>query len=173
VETARHPLETHGPKVLASRMVRDYFHQLYTPAALSSRALSADGFQPARELASWRSTVVGAWPGVRVVHVETGGVGDAPAVGATLSLRASVDLAGLSTDDVVVEALYGRVDEHDQLLSPERLVLSPAGTGEDGLPRYDGQVPLERAGSYGYTVRVLPRHPLLAGTAELALVTTA
>jgi starch phosphorylase len=116
---------------------------------------------------------VNAWPGVRVVHVEAGGVGSTPAVGGELSLRASVDLGGLSADDVAVEALYGRVDEHDELGSPVRVLLTPAGTGEDGLPRYDGQVPLERAGAYGYTVRVLPRHELLAGFAELALVTTA
>jgi starch phosphorylase len=173
VEMVRHTLETLGPKVLASRMLRDYVHELYTPAALSSRALSADGYQPARELAAWRSSVTASWPGVRVVHVEAGGVGDTPAVGSVLSLRASVDLAGLEPEDVHVEALYGRVDEHDQLRTPVRVALSPAGTGEDGLPRYDGQVPLERAGAYGYTVRVLPRHPLLATSADLALVTTA
>jgi starch phosphorylase len=107
------------------------------------------------------------------VHVEAGGIGDTPAVGSVLSLRASVDLAGLSPDDVHVEALYGRVDEHDRISAPVRVALSPSGPGEDGLPRYDGQVPLERAGAYGYTVRVLPRHPLLATSADLALVTTA
>jgi starch phosphorylase len=170
VEMVRHTLQSLGPKVLASRMVRDYVQQLYTPAALSSRALSADGFAPARALASWRAAVTHVWPGVRVVHVEAGGVGDAPAVGAVLTLRATVDLAGLTPSDVLVEALYGRVDEHDQLQSPLSLTLTPAGTGEDGLPRYDGQVPLERAGSHGYAVRVLPTHPLLPSPADLALV---
>jgi starch phosphorylase len=154
-------------------MLRDYVHELYTPAALASRALAADGHQAARELAAWRSAVVAAWPAVRVAHVEAGGVGATPAVGAVLSLRASVDLGGLSDDDVHVEALYGRVDEHDELSAPLRVGLTPVGPGEDGLARYDGQVPLERAGAYGYTVRVVPRHPLLAGSAELALMTTA
>jgi starch phosphorylase len=152
-------------------MVRDYVQQLYTPAVVSSRALAADGFAPARELAGWRSHVTSAWPGVRVVHVEAGGVGDAPSVGAVLTLRATVDLGGLQPSDVLVEALYGRVDEHDQLQSPVAVALTAAGTGEDGLPRYDGQVPLERAGSYGYAVRILPTHPLLPGPADLALVT--
>jgi starch phosphorylase len=82
-----------------------------------------------------------------------------------------VDLAGLSPDDVAVQAMYGRVDEHDQLVAPVPVPLSPAGSGDDGLPRYDGQVPLERAGSHGYTVRVLPSHPLLPNPADLALVT--
>ena len=106
------------------------------------------------------------------MHVEAGGVGDAPSVGAELSLRATVDLAGLAPEDVVVQALYGRVDEHDELISPVQVVLRAAGPADDGLPRYEGEVALERAGSYGYAVRVLPTHPLLPSPADLALVTT-
>jgi starch phosphorylase len=172
VEMVRHTLQSLGPKVLASRMVRDYVHQLYTPAALASRALAEEEFAPARELAAWRSAVVTAWPGVRVVHVEAGGVGDAPSVGAVLSLRATVDLAGLAPEDVVVQALYGRVDEHDELVAPVQVALRPTGPADDGLPRYEGEVALERAGAYGYAVRVLPTHPLLPSPADLALVTT-
>jgi len=171
VEMVRHTLETLGPKVLASRMVRDYVRELYTPAAVSSRLLESESYGPARALAGWRSHVTSSWPGVRVVHVEAGGVGDSPTVGAVLSLRATVELGGLASDDVVVQAVYGRVDEHDQLQLPVCLPLTPVGPGDDGLPRYEGQVPLERAGSYGYTVRVLPHSPLLPDPADLALVT--
>jgi len=34
-------------------------------------------------------------------------------------------------------------------------------------------VPLERSGSFGYTVRVVPKHPLLASEAELGLIAVA
>ncbi|HWH27812.1 MAG TPA: alpha-glucan family phosphorylase [Mycobacteriales bacterium] len=173
IEMVRHTLMTTGPKVLASRMVRDYVHQLYTPAAAASRALSDDGYAPARGLASWRSEVTRRWPGVRVPHVEVAGEGDTPEVGTTLDLRAAVDLAGLRPDDVVVQAAYGRVDEADQLRAARYVRLQPAGTGEDGLHRFEGSVPLERAGSFGYTVRVLPHHEALPGDADLGLMTTA
>jgi len=38
---------------------------------------------------------------------------------------------------------------------------------------FAGDLPLKKAGPFGYTVRVLPQHPLLAGPAELGLVATA
>ena len=170
VDMVRHTLQTLGPKVLASRMVRDYVHHLYTPAAVASRSLAAHGFAPARELAAWRSKVVGHWPGVRVLHVEGGGVGDAPAVGASLLVRATVDLGGLDASDVSVQAVYGRVDELDVLHRPVHLPMTSIDAGEDGMPRYEGQVPLKRAGSFGYTVRVLPHSDLLPGDAELGLL---
>ena len=40
IDMVRHTLQTTGPKVLASRMVRDYVDELYAPAAVSSRALA-------------------------------------------------------------------------------------------------------------------------------------
>jgi starch phosphorylase len=173
VQMVRHTLQTLGPKVLASRMVRDYVHELYRPAAASSRALAASSYAPARELAQWRAEVVKGWPGVRVVHVETSGVGGTPQVGTSLELRVAVDLGGLSADDVVVQAAYGRVDETDELRAPSYVSLRAAGPGDDGHERFEGEVPLERAGSFGYTVRVVPHHDALPADADLGLMTTA
>jgi starch phosphorylase len=173
VDMVRHTLQSLGPKVLASRMVRDYVHELYTPAAGASRELAASSFAAARQVAQWRSEVQSRWSDVRVVHVEAGGVGDAPQVGARLEVRALVDLGGLTPADVTVQAAYGRVDESDQLRAPTTVVLTPGEQGEDGLIRYWGDVPLERAGSFGYTVRVLPHSDRLPSDADLGLMTTA
>ena len=172
VEMVRHTLKGLGPQVLATRMVRDYVTELYTPAAASSRTVSADGYAAAKQLATWRIRVLGAWPAVTVRHVESTGVGDTPELGATLALRAEIDLAGLSPDDVDVQAAYGRVDETNGLHDVQTLPLAYAGDG-DGLGRWEGTVPLERTGSFGYTVRVLPRNSLLATEAELGVVTVA
>ena len=110
---------------------------------------------------------------MRVVHVEAGGVGDAPQVGATLEVRALVDLGGLTPADVTVQAAYGRVDESDQLRAPTARRPDAGESGDDGLHRYWGEVPLERAGSFGYTVRVLPHSDRLPTDADLGLMTTA
>jgi len=119
LEMVRHTLQSLGPQVLASRMVRDYVVQLYAPAAASSRAMAADGYAGARDLAAWTARVRSAWPGVRVSHVESSGVADAPELGQQLEIRAVVDLGSLTPDDVSVQVAYGEVDEHDEILMPE------------------------------------------------------
>ena len=98
---------------------------------------------------------------------------DAPQVGAAIAVRASVELGSLSPDEVLVQAVYGRVDEVDELHRPTTVDLTLIGPGDDGLLRFEGAVPLERAGSFGYTVRVLPHHPLLPDNADLGLVAQA
>jgi starch phosphorylase len=169
LEMVRHTLQSLGPQVLASRMVRDYVVQLYAPAASSSKAMAADGYAGARDLAAWTARVRAAWPHVTVNHVESSGVADAPELGQRLELRAVVDLGALSPQDVVVQVAYGPVDEHDELTGPEFAELTLVDSG-DGTSRYEGSVPLDRRGAFGYTVRVLPRHPAFASSAELDLI---
>ena len=173
VEMVRHTLKSLGPQVLATRMVRDYVRGLYAPAAASVARMTADDYAAARALAAWRSRVLAAWPGVRVQHVESSGVGDTPELGAALSLRAEVDLAGLAPSDVDVQAAYGPVlDDTNTLSDVQTESMTFVGDG-DGLHLFEASVPLERTGAFGYTVRVLPRHDLLATAAELGVVTTA
>jgi starch phosphorylase len=171
VQQVRHTLSALGPKVLASRMVRDYVLQLYAPAARSAARLAQNNFQAAKDLAHWRSTVLAAWGGVAVLHVDSQVDGD-PQLGGVLQLRAEVALNGLRDSDVNVEAVYGTVDADDRLIDVRTVSLSPVAPG-DGASRFEGVVPLERTGSFGYTVRVLPDHPLLTSSTDLGVVATA
>ena len=175
VEMVRHTLQTLGPKVLASRMVRDYTEQYYAPAAASvARTIAAasggEAFGPARDLAGFRHRVADAWPHVSVADVDSTGLPDTPLLGSQLTLTATVVLAGLRPDEVVVQAALGRVDEGDMLREPTYLDMAHVGSGEGGTEIFSVTTPLPMAGPLGYTVRVLPHHRLLAADAELGLV---
>ncbi|NUS05542.1 MAG: alpha-glucan family phosphorylase, partial [Nonomuraea sp.] len=170
MEMVKHTLASLGPKVLAGRMLRDYVVDLYTPAVQSARALSADSYAPARAFAAWRVRVTRAWPGVRVEHVEASGVGDTPEVGASVELRATIALGDLEPGDVLVEAAYGKVGPHDELVHPRYAKLNLDSVEDDGRAHYTGRVPLDRTGAFGYTVRVVPYHPFAATPAELGLI---
>ncbi|OFJ55008.1 alpha-glucan family phosphorylase [Mycolicibacterium grossiae] len=177
VEMVRHTLQALGPKVLASRMVRDYTEKYYAPAAQSlHRTIEAvDGvpFGAARGLAEYRRRAERAWPDIRISDVDSYGLPDTPLLGSELTLTATVHLAGLGPDEVVVEAVVGRVDAADALVEPTTVRMAHTGTGEGGSELFSTTTPLPIAGPVGYTVRVLPSHPLLASTNELGLVTLA
>jgi starch phosphorylase len=167
LEMVRHTLTTLGPKVLADRMVKDYVDVLYAPAALAGRAITGPA---ARELAEWKAHVRRSWHGVRVDHVESGGIGDAPEVGNTLSLRVFVSLGELAPSDVEVQVVHGRVDDADRLVDGQVAPLKAGRRDEHGRWFYEGSLALDRTGPFGYTVRVMPTHALLAGPAELGLI---
>ena len=172
VEMVRHTLRETGPKVLATRMVRDYVQQLYVPAARSSRAMAESGYGAARTEAVWRARLLDRWSTVRVAHVEATGAGDTPEIGSTLALRAEVELPGLMPTDVQVQAAYGRVDDADGLHEVTTLPMAHEQT-EGSRHWFSATVPLERTGAFGYTVRVLPHSEHLADPAELGVVASA
>ena len=169
LEMVRHTLKSLGPKVLATRMVRDYVRQLYTPAAQTGRKLNSD-YTGAAELAVWKKRVRAGWSGVRVEHVESSGVGDAPEIGTTLTVRAFVSLGELTPEDVDVQLVHGVINSEDVLVGSSVESLAVAESYQGGRHRFDGSVVLARSGAFGYTVRVVPRNDLLASPAELGVV---
>ncbi|WP_431782836.1 alpha-glucan family phosphorylase [Streptomyces chumphonensis] len=172
LEMIRRTLTRLGPKVLAERMVRDYTQRLYAPAAHAHRTLDPAAEPTASaELAAWKDRVRTEWPQVRVDHVEAAGpASDSLELGGCLTLRVRVTLGGLEPGEVEVQAVTGRVDHNDTITDPATVVLKPAGRPDLGGSRlYEGELALDRTGPFGYTVRVLPTHPLLAGPTELGL----
>ncbi|WP_416963287.1 glycosyltransferase family 1 protein [Streptomyces sp. Agncl-13] len=167
IQMVRQTLTLLGPKVLAGRMVREYVERLYAPAAHAHRTMTPDA---ARELAAWKGRVRSAWHGVTVDHVETSAATATAELGTTLNLRVRVGLAGLAPDDVEVQVVSGRVDPEDRIGDAVTVPLKPAGSDAEGHWLYEGPLALDRTGPYGYTVRILPAHRLLASGAELGLV---
>ncbi|WP_206515677.1 alpha-glucan family phosphorylase [Georgenia faecalis] len=169
----RHTLATLGPKVQATRMVREYVERLYTPVAASYRALDGVGYVGAAELAAWKRRVREQWHAVRVDHVESSGAEGTVSVGDALNVHAYVTLGELRPDDVEVQVVYGHVTESDTLETFSVRALELTDTYEGGRYAFGGDVVLEASGAFGYSVRIVPRHAGLAGPTDLGLVVNA
>ena len=104
--------------------------------------------------------MVAGWSDVHVDHVETEGLSDSPEIGGALDLRVFVSLGSLAPADVARRGRPrpGRAARTSSS-TPRRRRCALAETYEGGRHRFDGHVTLDRAGSFGYTVRVLPRNP--------------
>nr|WP_156609817.1 alpha-glucan family phosphorylase [Auraticoccus cholistanensis] len=167
VRLIRDTISVLGPKVLASRMVRDYVTGLYDPAAVAARGL--DGEQ-AEALAAWKRRVRAGWPQVKVLHAESSG-GQSVEVGRPLSFTAQVHLGELSPEDVEVQVVTGDLDGDDELRNITSRAFTSCSDLGDGTWRYAAELPVRQTGSRGFTVRVVPSHPRLSVAAELGLAT--
>jgi starch phosphorylase len=73
---------------------------------------------------------------------------------------------------VHVQLLHGPVGPTDELTDTSivTMTLADPATKTSGGHRYEGSFTCERAGRYGFTVRVVPAHPDLKTFAELGRV---
>lgn len=164
IEMVKRNWSTLGPFVTAARMVRDYTTELYEPAALDGRRLTADGGAKAKQLAVWKAKVAKAWPNVAIndLQVDTGTASEGDVRTATVH----VDLNGLDPTDVVVQVIHGGIDsEGDFVNHPARVPLAHTTDGA-----YGGDYEIGEAGPYGITARVIPANDDLTTPLEMGLV---
>ena len=173
VSMIKHTMSHLGPAVSAERMLRDYVNVLYRPAAIAGRHAVADNYAQAKALAAWSSRVRAAWPHIQVEHVDSVGVSEDPQIGDLLQVNAYVALRELSPDDVYVEVAYGRAEDTDELTDITVAELKAAEDLGKGRHLFSGTLVIDRSGSFGYTVRVLPKNDALASKAELGLIVNA
>jgi starch phosphorylase len=144
-------------------MVRDYVADLYEPAAAGADVMSGEGHERAKALAAWKQRVIDGWSGVAVGDITSDSL---PVdLGQERAVAAEVTLGRLRPADVDVQLVHGPVGPADELVEPSIVSMTLAGKNH-----YEGRFTCERAGRYGFTVRVVPSHPDLSTFAELGRV---
>ena len=157
-----------GPQVESTRMLREYVERLYEPAATRSDLMMADDQDRARGLVRWTRHLERAWPSLSVPSTSSSPLGDGQD---GFRVDAQVALGELEPDDVAVELVYGEVDLDNDLRQPSVLPMALIGDGEHaGWCHFRAEITFPRAGTFGYTVRVVPSHPDIGDYAELGRV---
>jgi glycogen phosphorylase len=171
VKMMKRSITTLAPVFNTNRMVQEYMDTCYWPASTRFSRLSADGLHKAADLAKWRSSLVRAWPVVKVVNVESGGT-DSMQVGSELKVKVKVALGPLKPDDVQVQLFYGLVDSFGEIPAPQTVGMSAYGQPtKDSEPwEFTGAIACKASGQHGFAVRVLPKHQDLGNAFEPGLV---
>lgn len=165
VKKSKQSMKTLMPRYNAERMVMDYVMGFYAPAARQRRRLLAEDAAGARELATWKSRVRKLWPGVRISRRDP-----PPSkirAGETLPVHVSVELGGLTSDDIVVECLVGTEGERGELLIHDQYQLTARETDAQGQALFTLDLSPTLPGLQYYQLRAYPYHRLLSHRFEL------
>ncbi|MBV9661580.1 MAG: alpha-glucan family phosphorylase [Acidimicrobiales bacterium] len=159
-----------GPRVMASRMVRDYVTEMYEPTARQASGLAADDYAAARSLSAWKEKIERAWAAVKVVDVEADDGSGTIDLGTYRQVSVDVELGSLGPADVAVELLHGPVVGGDELTGTQIVRLVLAESVAEGRHRYQGKFLCDRSGRQGFTVRIVPSHPWLVEPVEMSCI---
>ncbi len=149
-------LQCVSPRFNCLRMVEEYMSELYGPAHAGWISMEANQFDAARSLTRWGEQINSVWNQVKFVEIGPGPAGPV-LTGASVPLRAMVDLAGLSPKDVRVEAVVGRIGSTGKLENTQVLTLRPVEQQGQAYTYADTYVP-HQSGRLGYSLRISPNH---------------
>ena len=151
-----------------ARMVREYAERAYFPASDRYRTLTGDRYSPAKELANWKENLTKHWYDIKIKDVDVSSNTDIE-VNQTISVKAKVDLATLTNDDVQVELYQGTIDASGEIVNGLSVVMNYQGE-EQGLSAYTADIIYTSSGFQGLSLRVLPKHKHLSSSYEPRLI---
>ena len=111
-----------SPAFDCRRMVHEYMTELYEPAHSGHLRMRKADYALSREKTQWNARVREVWDRVRFVEAGPGPSGSLVS-GRAVAVRAAIDLAGLTPNDVRAEVVIGRVDSNGHLEETEVVVL--------------------------------------------------
>ena len=169
IRRMKNSLRTICPIFNMHRVIQQYAEWAYFPAMERWNRFAADDLRLARELAAWRDRMSRTWPEVRIVRVEADR-GDEASVGDRLEVRAHVQLAQATPEDVNVEIYFGAVDAENNLVRARTSFMKYEGPAEQGESLFRGIVQFRSSGHHGFGLRVVARHPELVTPMDTGLI---
>jgi glycogen phosphorylase len=144
------------PEFNMHRAVMQYSDRYYSTAHRHYLALCELNGSRAKQLAAALCKLQSAWPQLTIEALVDG----APEIGLgeQIQLSARIRLGPLSPDDVLTQALIGRVDSSGEITDPAIIPMHARPQGDLGSYLFEAAVqPSTGSGLYGYAIRVLPR----------------
>ena len=154
-----------------TRMVRQYFEKFYWPASQRWFVANQENHFIARQLWDWKAQLYQRWAQIRVEGIDANGSENLK-VGTDFKLKTRVHLGPVSPDWVEVQAYIGSLNDKGALETGTPVALRHAGNqSTNGVHEYEGVIPCNLSGHFGYEIRVLPKNPHLISQFVPSLIT--
>jgi starch phosphorylase len=158
-----------GPFFNTHRMVQEYFKKFYEPAYEKRKELQKEKWAKAIELADWKEKIRDKWSHIKVEKVLNGKKSNSIFVGEEFPVNSEINLGELTPDDVEVQLYFGPVENQDDPELNSTVVMSPANSN-NGVINYKGNIVTKHSGQQGFTIRIVPKNPMLISPFEVGLV---
>ena len=158
-----------GPQFNTNRMVREYMDKMYLTSLVQYRALEENNFKRAKSFAEWKSNVHKNWNKVSVAKVVINNH-DHLKVGDSITVKAWINLGGLTSADLFVDLWYGALNAKGEIERPSLALMKASGQKDGAAVEYSGTITMETSGRLGHTVRILPRNEDLDNPHRLGLI---
>jgi starch phosphorylase len=144
------------PEFNMQRAVVQYTERYYAPAHRRHANLRETNGSRAKQLSATLCKLQSAWPGISITALPDGA--SEIHLGDPIHMAAKIALGPLTPDEVLAQALVGRIDSHGDISEPAVIAMAARRPSESGTYLFEADVQAaDHSGMYGYAIRVVPR----------------
>ncbi|TSA30758.1 MAG: glycosyltransferase family 1 protein [Ignavibacteriales bacterium] len=170
ISIMKNSMKTLGSEYNSHRMVEEYAKKFYFESYEKRMNLMKNNWEKGKEFSHWKSILYENWNKVKFLSVTEEEKNGDLKFGLKYPILAEVELGELTPDDVEVQIYYGKVDEG---VNGSKYSITMAHVGKktkSAKYAYRGQIECNDTGQFGFTLRILPKHPQLINPFELGLI---
>ena len=129
-----------------------------------------NNWEKGKEFSKWKSRLYDSWHKVTFLSISEEEKNGDLKVGLKYPILAEIELGDLTPDDVDVQIYYGKFDDGIQGTKSFVNMTHIVKKTKSSKYIYRGEINCKDTGQFGFTLRLLPKHPMLINQFELGLI---
>jgi glycogen phosphorylase/synthase len=159
-----------APHYTMKRQLDDYINLFYNKLFERTRKMSADNFEMARHISSWKRNVLKNWDHLQVVSLRIPDSTLRPLVfGESFKAQIVLDIRELSSEDIGIEVLFGK-KVNDEVTDPVVMQEMKIEHVDKNIVTFSCEIPFDQAGVYDYVFRLFPKNEFLPHRQDFNIV---
>lgn len=159
-----------APHYTMKRQLDDYIRLFYSKLFERTRRMSAENYEMARHISSWKRNVLKNWDQLQVVSLRVPDSTQRPLVfGESFRAEIILNINDLSPEDIGIEVLFGK-KLNDQVTDPKVMQEMKLERVEKNRVTFSCDIPFDQAGVYDYVFRLFPKNEFLPHRQDFAIV---
>ena len=165
----KNSIKTTGGKYSTARMVTEYVKDLYMPLC----NLRREHFESLEEVAGfteWKKNVRENWDKIELIQEKN--VDNTKMVaGSQITVNCEVYLPNIDEENTDIQVYFGQFLDNGTVRNVYTETMNKISENKDEHKyTYEAVLDLKTGGNFGYTFRVMPKHPMLVDSENLNLV---
>lgn len=158
-----------GGRFSTSRMLVDYINKLYIPLCdLTNKYFN--NVETVEDYVRWKNDVYNNWKDISITQLNNLDNITMDA-GNNIDVMCNVHLPNINVENVQAQVYYGRILDSGTVenisIIPMKLINSEENTKDY---TFAAKIELNSGGNYGYTFRIMPKHPMLLDAENMDLI---
>ena len=169
LEIMKNNIATNAGRYSMSRMLDDYTKDIYVPL-MNATKNSYNDLTNVATYNTWKTEIVKAFNNIKITQDESNSNDITVNAGKVINVKCNIEIPeNITIESIDPQVYYGKITMSgvvdDIQVLPMRLEKE-----ENGLYTFSSKINLKSGGDYGYTFRIVPKHPMLLNQMDLNLI---
>ena len=169
LEIMKNNIATNAGRYSMSRMLDDYTKDIYIPLMNVTKNSYSDLTNVAT-YNTWKSEIAKAFNDIKISQDKSNSNDITVNAGKIITVKCNIEIPeNITIDSIDPQVYYGKITMSG-VVDDIQVLPMKLEKEENGIYTFSSKINLKSGGDYGYTFRIIPKHPMLLNQMDLNLI---